>query len=218
MDFATARAHMVDSQLKTNRIIDTRLLEAFETIPRERFVPEDRQVIAYIDEDLSLGGGRYLMEPMVLGRLIQEAVVLQGDLVLDVGCATGYSSAILARLATTVVALEEDSELAGRASKTLEEIGVDNAVSVQGELRRGYPKQAPYNVILFGGAVADVPRDVMEQLADGGRLVTVKRDNERAMGRAVLVTRIGEVFSTRVLFDAATPYLPGFQPEPGFVF
>ncbi|MFQ6018971.1 MAG: protein-L-isoaspartate O-methyltransferase, partial [Kiloniellaceae bacterium] len=140
-----------------------------------------------------------------------------GDIVLDIGCGPGYSTAILARLSATVVALESDTELAAKANRILADLGIDNAVVVEGPLTEGYPKQAPYNVIVLGGAVAEIPAAISDQLADGGRLVTVVR-NATAVGQATLTQRSGEVVSSRGLFDAASPLLPGFEVEPGFVF
>ncbi len=216
-DFAQARSNMIDSQLRTNKVTDTRVLEAFGAVPRERFLPEARAGVAYIDEDLEVAPGRYLMEPMVLARLLQAAQIEPDDIVLDVGCTTGYSSAILARLADTVVALESDPALCQRANETLQDLGIDNAVVVTGELTAGYEKQAPYNVMLLGGAVADLPAAILSQVAEGGRLVTVMA-SQAHLGQAVLVGRNAGQASRRVLFDAAVPQLPGFVKEPGFVF
>ncbi|MGF1607765.1 MAG: protein-L-isoaspartate O-methyltransferase [Kiloniellales bacterium] len=223
MDYAAARLNMVESQLRTNRVSTPALIEAFETVPRERFLPESMRGIAYIDEDLPLGspdqhgGGRHLMEPMVLARLLQAAAGQPGDVVLEIGSGSGYAAAILARLAATVVALESDPELARQANALLNELGADNAVVVTGPLGEGYPKQAPYNVILIDGAVSAVPKAISDQLADGGRLVAVVKEGV-GLGRAILAQRSGDHVAQRVLFDAATPYLPEFEAEPGFVF
>lgn len=217
MDYAAARANMVGSQLRTNKVTDLGLLEAFETVPRELFVPADRRGVAYVDEDLAIADGRYLMKPMVLARLMQEAAIEAGDIVLDIGCGSGYSSAILAKVAATVVAVESDKRLAEEANQILSGQGNDNVVVVEAALDEGYPKQAPYNVIFIGGSVADVPKAICDQLIDGGRLVAVVRDRP-GLGRARLMQRTGDVVSSRVLFDAATPFLPGFTREAGFVF
>ncbi|MDJ0945210.1 MAG: protein-L-isoaspartate O-methyltransferase [Kiloniellales bacterium] len=216
-DFATARSNMVDSQLRTNKVTDARVLEAFAAVPRERFLPEARARVAYVDEDLEVAPGRYLMEPLVLARLLQAAQIEASDVVLDVGCTTGYSSAVLARLAGTVVALESDAALRDQANQTLQDLGIDNAVVVAGELTEGYRKQAPYNVILLGGAVTEVPEAVLSQVAEGGRLVTVMAPQAHT-GQAVLIRRSGGQSSRRVLFDAAVRLLPGFARAPGFVF
>jgi protein-L-isoaspartate(D-aspartate) O-methyltransferase len=198
-------------------VSDQRLLKAFETIPRELFVPEIKRGIAYIDKDMAIAEDRFLLEPRVLARLLQAAEVEPGDMVLDIGCGTGYSCAILAQLAATVVALECDSQLVEQANRTLSELSIDNAVVVEGALTEGYAKQAPYNVILIGGGVSEVPQAIHDQLAEGGRLVTVVRDGA-GIGRATLMQRTAATVSSRMLFDAATPVLPGFGRETGFVF
>jgi protein-L-isoaspartate(D-aspartate) O-methyltransferase len=217
VDFAAARLNMVESQLRTNKVTDLRLLEAFETVPRELFVPEPLRGIAYIDEDVALGGERFVMEPRVLARLLQAAAPRPEDVALDLGCGSGYATAILSHLVATVVALEDDSALAATANRTLGELEIDNAVVVEGRLTEGYPKQAPYNVILLDGAVAEVPPAIADQLAEAGRLVTVVSAGP-GLGRATLMQRDGGVISSRVLYDAALPVLPGFEAEPGFVF
>ena len=217
VDFATARLNMVESQIRTNKVTDPHLLDAFETIPRERFVPERLRGIAYIDEDVALGGERYVMEPMVLAKLLQAARPGPEDVALDLGCGSGYATAILSRLVATVVALEADAALAAAAIRTLDELEIDNAVVVEGPLAEGYPRQAPYNIILLGGAVAEVPAAIADQLAEGGRLVTVVSVGA-GLGRATLMQRDGGVISSRILCDAAVPVLPGFEAAPGFVF
>ena len=217
VDFAAARLNMVDSQIRTNKVTDLRVIEAFETVPRERFVREHLQGIAYVDEDLEVAPARYLMEPMVLARLLQAAAPGPTDMVLDVACATGYSTAVLAGLAETVVGVDNNRALVESANRTLNGLDIDNAVVVEGALADGYSKQAPYNVVLIQGAVTEVPAAIKAQMADGGRLVTVVVD-DAGIGRATLIQRSGEVYSARVLFDAATPVLPGFERAPGFVF
>ncbi|MDH3594605.1 MAG: protein-L-isoaspartate O-methyltransferase [Rhodospirillales bacterium] len=217
MDYAGARANMVESQLRPNKVSDPQIVAAFESVPRELFVPEVKRGIAYVDKDVSIAEDRYLMEPRVLARLLQAAAVDPGDVVLDIGCGTGYASAILAQLAATVVALESEAGLAEQAGRTLSELGVDNVLVVEGALTEGYAKQAPYDVILVGGSVAEVPQTIYDQLAEGGRLVAVVRD-QAGLGRGTLMQRIAGVPSHRVLFDAATPFLPGFTREVGFVF
>ncbi len=217
VDFAAARWNMVESQLRTNRVTDLRVLDAFENVPRELFVPEPLRGIAYIDEDVALGGGRFVMEPRVLARLLQAAQPGPEDMALDLGCGSGYATAILSRLVATVVALEDDAALAEAANRTLDALEIDNAVVVEGRLAAGYPKQAPYNVILLGGAVAEIPAAIADQLAEDGRLVTVVSAGP-GLGRATLMRRDGGVISSRVLYDASLPVLPGFEAEPGFVF
>ena len=216
-DFAQARSNMVECQIRTNKVTDQRVLDAFLGVPREQFVPKSLRGIAYVDEDISVGGGRWLVEPMVLARLIQALNLRASDLVLDVGCATGYSSAILARLANTVVALEEDPDLVASATAALAELDTDNAVVVEGRLAEGYASQGPYQAILINGSVAEVPAKFADQLTEGGRLATVLSDDGR-MGNAVVMTKIGGHLVPSILFDAATPTTPGFERAASFVF
>jgi protein-L-isoaspartate(D-aspartate) O-methyltransferase len=213
--YAEARQNMVDNQLRANKVTDEALLAAMGRIARERFVPEALAGIAYIDEDLAIGDGRFLLEPMVLARLIQAAEVRAGDRVLDVGCATGYAAAVLATLGARVVALEGDPRLADRARAILAAEGVTGVSVVAGDLAQGHPPGAPYDVILVEGRIERLPPVLLGQLAAGGRLVAVMAERGR-VGEAVLV-RQGS--GARVaLFDAATLPLPGFAAEPGFVF
>ena len=216
-----ARANMVENQVRPNRVTDDRVLGAMAAIPRERFVPEKFAGIAYVDEDIAVGDGRYLMEPMVLARLLQAAAIDAGDVVLDIGCATGYSTAVLARLADTVVAVESDAALAETAIALMTELDADNTAVVTGEHAEGYAKQAPYDVIVVEGAVDEVPRALSDQLGEGGRLVAVVTGGDEGVnrvGRATLLRRIHGALSSRVLFDAAVPPLPGFAIDRGFVF
>jgi protein-L-isoaspartate(D-aspartate) O-methyltransferase len=208
---------MVDSQVRPNKVSDPAILEAMLAVPRERFVPPALRGIAYVDEDIPLGGGRYLMEPMVLGRLLQAAAIVPGDAVLDVGCGSGYASAVIARLARSVVALEEDPALARLAAGLVVELPLANVALVEGKLAAGCPARAPYNVILINGAVAAIPPGIAGQLANGGRLVAVIQGSS-GMGKAVVMSRVDDAFGQRVVFDAGTPLLPGFAAQPGFVF
>jgi protein-L-isoaspartate(D-aspartate) O-methyltransferase len=216
MNYALARQNMVEGQIRPNKVIDPTLIEALATVPRERFVPEHLRSVAYVDEDIRLGADRWLMEPMVLARLLQVAEIERSDAVLDIGCASGYAAALLSKMANTVVALESDPELAAIASRTLSELSVDNVVVLEGPLEQGCPKQAPFNVIVIEGAVETVPAAITAQLAEGGRLVTVMRGN--GPGRAMLMTRTGEAVSGRPAFDASVAWLPAFRVDPGFVF
>ncbi|MBX6324088.1 MAG: protein-L-isoaspartate O-methyltransferase, partial [Rhodospirillaceae bacterium] len=175
MNFAAARRNMVDSQLRTNRVNDPAVLEAFSSVPREIFVPAERQALAYVDDDLPIAPGRFLMEPMVLARLVQLAEPEASDRALDVACATGYATAILSRLAGRVVGVEDQPALAHRARDNLVALGVANAVVCDGDPTLGWPQEAPYDVILIDGMVEIVPQALIDQLGEGGRMVYVQR-------------------------------------------
>lgn len=217
MDFAAARFNMVENQIRTNRVSDPLVTRALAEVPREAFLPKAMRSFAYVDDDLALGGGRYVIEPLVLGRLLQAVQIKPDDVVLNIGDACGYTTAVIAKLAQTVVSVDCDGEWVGRASTALGELGVDNAAVVQGPLDQGYAAQAPYDVIVFSGAVGEIPEGICRQLAEGGRLIAVV-DNGVGVGKGTLVVRAGDTFGRRVLFDAACPLLPGLAPKPRFVF
>jgi len=215
-EFARARDNMVLSQLRPGGVRDERVVSAMSAVPREAFVSEYQRPIAYIDADLSVGEGRYLMEPLVFAHLLSAAKIDRHDIVLDVGCGTGYSTAVLARLADTVVALESSDELTQRADKTLEELGVDNAVVVCRPLKQGYSQQGPYNVIVIEGTIPSVSDELVSQLDEGGRLVAVVGSS--GIGRCTLIERIEGLVSSRTVMDAAVPELPEFSSKTGFIF
>ena len=217
LDHAAARRNMVTGQIMTNRVTDERLIDAMSEIPRERFVPHARRGSAYVDEDVEIAPGRYLMEPMVLARLVQEADLTADDVVLDVGCGTGYASAVMARLAATVIALDVDPALAAEAERTLSAVDADNAIVVSGPLAEGYPSQAPYDAILLGGAVDHLPQALAGQLAEGGRIVGVLRA-PGSVGQATLWARHRGALSSRPLFEAQLPALPGIAAPARFEF
>jgi len=216
MDFAIARHNMVESQIRPNRVTDPYVLDAIAALPREAFVPKSLAGVAYVDEAIPIGGGRYLMEPMVLARLLQAAEVQEDDIALLVGCGSGYEAAVLSHLASTVVALESDPELAESASDLMSELGIDTVAVVDGGFAQGFARQAPYDVIIFNGAVSEIPVAILEQLSEGGRLVAIV--GEGPMGKGTLVTKNSGVLSSRVVFDAGTPLLTGFEPAPSFSF
>jgi protein-L-isoaspartate(D-aspartate) O-methyltransferase len=215
-DFAAARHQMVQNQLEPNRVNDSRVARAMEAIPRERFVPDDMAGVAYLDEDIEIAPGRYLMEPMVFARLIQSAQTEGGEIALDIGCVTGYSSAVLANLVGTVVAVEADEVLAAQATENLAALEADNAVVMAGSHAEGYAGQGPYDVIAVEGQVPEIPAALTDQLAEGGRLVAVIGTG--SVGRLVRITRSGDNLLKETLFDAMLPPLPGFEQGTGFVF
>lgn len=207
---------MISGQIKPNKVNDPRVLEAFETIPREVFVPTGLKEVAYVDGELEVAPGRFNLEPMVLARLVSAAKIEPDDVVLDVGCATGYSAAILSRLANVVVAIEQDPELVEQATENLANLEIENAAVIERPLCEGCLKQGPFNVILMAGGVEEIPEILTDQLAEGGRLVTVKVEN--GISRGHVVTKTGGKLSGRDIFDAHARILPGYEKARSFKF
>ena len=215
--YEAARANMIESQIRPNKVTDERVIGAFARVHRELFAPEALRGVAYIDEDLPLGGGRYLMAPMIVARLLQAAEIDSKDTVLVVGAGVGYEAALASLLGRNVVALEENADLARTGRDALVEDQIGSVAYVEEPLKAGHKARAPYDVIFFGGSIAAVPAEIENQLAEGGRLLAIVRPGGM-MGRATVITRTGGVFARRVIFDAAVPLLPGFEPKPAFVF
>ncbi|MBS1183460.1 MAG: pcm 2 [Proteobacteria bacterium] len=217
VDFPALRAKMVDGQVRPNDVTDLRIIEAMGEVAREDFAPEDQKPLAYLDRDLPLSEGRaarVLIQPMVLARLLQYAAVGPHDKVLEVGSATGYGAAVLGRLAASVVALEQDADLAAIARRQL--AGLANVAVVETSLVKGVPDAAPFDVIVFNGAVVAFPEVIAHQLARGGRLLVVEGEGNAA--KAKLYTRGDADVSGRTLFNASVPVLPGFQAAETFAF
>lgn len=222
MDFATQRTNMVESQVRPSDITDRRIIRAMAAIPREAFVPEALRDVAYMDADVPLGGDarRALMAPRTFAKLAQLAGIEADDVVLDVGAATGYSAAILARLARTVVALESNARLAEEARRVLGGLAIGNVSVVTGDLSGGHPQEGPYDAIIIEGTVAEVPGTLLEQLKDGGRLVAVHVSSpaQGPLGKAVVWRRHDGTLGENSAFDAAAPLLPGFERTMEFAF
>lgn len=217
-DFVLARRNMIDGQLRPNRVTSAQLLAVIGDLPRERFLPPGLQSVAYADDDVPLGKGRFLMEPMVLARLIQTLQPQPDDKALVVASGAGYGAALLARLVKTVVAVEGDAVLAGSAEQTIRNLGITNVQQVVAKPEEGCAAQGPYDVILIEGAVQKVPAAILDQLAEGARLATVIAAPTGMLGVAQLMVKEGGVASGRPLFDAGTPPLPGFSPPARFTF
>jgi len=215
-DYAAQRLNMVESQVRTNDVTDTRIHAAMREVPREQFVPGARRAVAYAEAAVEIVRGRYLLEPRTFSKLLQLASVSANDSVLDVACATGYSTAVIARLAKSVIGLEQDADLVRVASEAVPGAGAKNATIVQGALIDGFAAKAPYDVIFINGAIEVVPEPLLAQLAEGGRLVAVIKSGE--LGRATLYLREHGRVGHRIAFDAAAPTLVGFRNTVGFVF
>jgi protein-L-isoaspartate(D-aspartate) O-methyltransferase len=215
-DAAAARRLMVDGQVRTADVTDSALLAAMLMVPRENFVPSPLAPLAYFDGDIPIAKGRALLKPMVLAKLIQAARIRSEHRVLDVGCATGYSSAVLARLAGAVIALEEDAQLARQAKAALAALGAARVDVVVGPLTAGWPAGVPYDVILLNGAAEIIPETLGRQLKADGRLVGVSGGAPAAKG--MIYHLIEGRLVGRPIFDAAASLLPGFVAPPAFVF
>ena len=218
--FSTARQKMVDGQVRPSDVTDARILDAMLLVPREAFVPADKQALAYLDLDLDVAEGgaakRCLIAPALFAKLLQAAEVKDGDRVLVVGCATGYAAAVIARLTPHVVASESDSALAAKAATVLAQQGCGQVSVKTAAAADGDAASAPFDVIVLNGATEVAPKALYEQLKDGGRLVGVFATSRPA--RATIVTCSHSDFGHRTLFDAAAPVLPGLELVPAFVF
>ncbi|WP_105374849.1 protein-L-isoaspartate O-methyltransferase family protein [Neorhizobium huautlense] len=216
MDFEAARTKMVENQIRTTDVTSHSVLRAFYNVPREAFVPAKAKSLAYIDTDIEVAPGRYLMEASPLAKLLQLAAVTKNDVVLEVGTGSGYATAILSQLAGSVISIEVDGALAEQATRTLSSLGHDNVAVVIGELQNGYASEAPYDLIFVNGAVEEVPPALLDQLRDGGRLVAVVGYGNAAQAK-VLVKEQG-VISESSYFNASVKALPGFHKAKEFVF
>jgi protein-L-isoaspartate(D-aspartate) O-methyltransferase len=215
MDFQAQRVKMVDGQLRTTDVTGHALLNAFLEVPRELFVPESKRDLAYLDADIEVAPGRFVMEASPLAKLISLGDVTSGDTVLLIGCDTGYAAAILSKLAARVVALESDAGLAAKASQNLAELGAANVQIVTGDLAKGDAKSGPYDLVLFGGSVERIPDPLRAQIKDGGRLVAVEGNG--ALGTARLYVKRGNDLSGRFGFNIVVKPLPGFSKELAFI-
>ena len=216
--FEDRRRLMVESQLRTNKVSQTDVLMAFERVAKENFIDGAYAALVYIDEDLMLERNRFILEPMVFGRLVQALELKKTDSVLDIGATSGYSTAIISHLAQSVVGIESDTDLARMGQDNLTREGIDNAVILQGQHQDGFANEAPYDAIIIEGSIEQTPQKLLDQLAENGRLVTIMRENATSPGKAVKYVRSGDGFAHTNLFDAQTPMLGEFAKEKVFSF
>lgn len=215
-DFTEARRAMVDCQIRPSDVTRYGLIEAMLWAPREKFVPRAKREIAYAGAEVTIGSDRVLLEPRLFAKMVEAAQVSQSDLVLDLAPGTGYSTAVLSRLAEAVVAIEPDTGLAESAQQMLAELEVDNAAVSEGDPAEGDAAHGPYDVIFINGAVEALPKSLTDQLKPGGRLVAVFAN--RGAGQCRVMTRSGESLTDLYVFDASAPLLPGFERPQGFEF
>ena len=220
----TARKHMILGQLYTNDIVDKRILEAMADIPREPFLPEALRGAAYVDEDIDVGNGRYMMEPLTFAKLLDLAEITPACRILNIGCLNGYSTAILSRLGGHVVGVDVDTNAIIQARTHMQSLGITD-VNLQpvSTMSDGYALSSPYNVIVIQGAIGFISEALGSQLAVGGRLVTIRNISKRSdspigLGRGLLVTRIEHKLQYREHFDASCAVLPSFEQPTDFIF
>jgi len=217
IDFVQLRRNMIESQLRPCDVNDVPLLKAMEVVPRELFVPPGREAFAYIDQNIPVSEGderRFMLQPMVIGRMIQALELVSGDKVLEIGSGLGYASAIMGELGASVVAVESDAALASSARELLS--GWPDVTVVEGPLNEGASSRAPFDAILVHGAVEKLPGILLDQLKDGGRLVAI--ENTDGVPRVILHTRAGQSFGRLEILDVSAPVLTGFHRDSGFVF
>lgn len=219
-DFTALRRTMVDCQVRPSDVTDLRVIDAMLAVPRERFVPESKRATAYLDMDIDVAADgqakRCLIQPAVLARMLQAAGITETDRVLVVGCATGYSAAVVSYLAAEVFATEPDSSLAADAKANLAAVGCSNVTVTTAAPAEGDRAHAPYDVIVMDGATEIQPDALYDQLKMGGRLVGIFATSRPP--RATLVARSPADYGSRVLFDASAPVLTGLERRPAFVF
>lgn len=207
-DFAERRRMMVDTQIRPSDVTKYPIIEAMLAVPREQFVPDAQREAAYADQNVSLGGSRVLLEPRTLAKMLDALDIQNDELVLDVACGLGYSTAVAARVAQMVIGVEEDEDMAGDAQAMLSEISADNAIVHVGPLADGAAEHGPYDVILVQGGVEELPAPLLAQLKDGGRIAALMMNG--ALGEVKIGYKSGGRISWRFDFNAAAPVLPGF--------
>lgn len=221
-DLKIQRLNMVESQIRTNDVTDKRILDAMMNIERENFVPPASRSVAYMEGEVNVpqadqdAAPRYLLSPMVLAKLIQLADIKETDLVLDVGCATGYSTAILTALTNSVVGLDTGADIVEKATENLAAANIINAAIVEGQMNEGFPTEGPFDVILLNGRIAEPPHSLLKQLKAGGRLVCVMGNG--VASKAVIWLSNGQAWTSRDAFEATASELPGFRSAKEFSF
>ena len=213
-DFKTRRKIMVDTQIRPSDVTKFPIIDAFLSIPREKFVPDGKKEAAYIGENFQIGQSRVILDPRTLAKLLEALDVQKDELVLDIGTGLGYSSAIISLIAELVIAVEDDSNLTGEAEEILSEIGADNVVVQLGKLENGAPEHGPYDIIILQGGVEEIPGSILKQLKNGGRIGAIFI--EEGLGTAKIGFKLNDKISWRYSFNASAPVLPGFFKQKDF--
>ena len=212
-DFATRRTFMVDTQVRPSDVTKFPVIEAMLAVPREAYVPDQKREAAYVGENLDLGSGRVVLEARTLAKMLDALDIQSDDVVLDIGCGLGYSSAVIARMADAVVAVEE-AAFADEAQSILSQQGADNVAVVEGELRDGAAKSGPYDVIILQGSVESMSDAILDQLEEGGRIACLWQ--EGALGVVRIGYKLDGQVNWRFSFNASAPVLPGFERHAEF--
>ncbi len=216
--YLSSRNLMVETQLRPNNIVDPNILEAFKNIPREVFVMQNtHKSLAYMDTHLRTEDNRYLLAPLLIAKILQAAEIKSGDAVLIIG-GSGYMAALAGYLGATVFVLDNNSEYASRTSKTLTQIEEDSVIFVEGDMTKGWPNEAPYDLILFAGAISYLEKELADQMDNGGRIIAPINQSDGKSGRVELWEKWHHHISSRILFEACTPFLPNFMPAEKFEF
>lgn len=218
MHFEALRKAMVDSQIRPNKVIDDRVIAAFMNVPRERFVSKNMQNLAYIDEDIHLSGGRFIVEAMVMARIIQTLALDASQSVMLIGAGTGYTAALLSSLVESVIAIETRAQMVEKAQQAVAGLDIGNVAVIKARLQDGYASEAPYDAIIIEGAVEQIPQSLLDQLSDGGRLAAIWRPEGTQAGEACIWHKTGESVSRTPLFTAQVPVLDEFRAKPKFSF
>ena len=209
-----SREAMVESQIRTADVTDLPLLRAFRQTPREKFIPRAKRALAYSDRTFEADEGRFMIAPRDLAKMIKAAEISASDVVLDLAPGRGYSTAILAQIADTVIGVETSQDAVDRATELLIDVDVTNCAIVEGDLKSGAKEHGPFDVIFVNGAVSAVHEPWFVQLTDGGRLVCIVQNGP--IGQVMIYRKTGDVVASRIAFDTSAPFLPGFSPKPAF--
>lgn len=215
-DFSAARTAMVDCQVRPSDVTKFPIIEAMLAVPREAYVPAAKKSVAYAGKHIALSPDRALLDARTFAKMLDSVNIRPTDLVLDLGCGMGYSSAVIARLAEAVVAVEENADLAAIATETLSDMSVDNVLVTQAKLSEGNAKHGPYDVVITEGAIAELPPAIADQIKDGGRIVAILQQDDLSQCR--IGYKADSNISWRYAFDASAPLLAGFEAQEEFAF
>ena len=218
MDFKIARKNMVENQIRANKVTSLNVINAFLDVPREKFVPDALQEISYVDEDIQLSRNRFMMKPMILARLFQSLNLKGNENILHVGSNSGYGSAILSRMCSSVISLESDKKLFETSIHTFSNMGFDNVVPLHGSMENGVEKEAPFDIIFIEGSIETEPKSLFGQLNENGKLIAIIRPANIKIGKAKLFFKISNEIGLENLFDAQVSKLSIFKSKTKFLF